>query len=41
MGNASDVNKAKELLAYELTSLVHSKEDAEKAIATAKTPFQR
>ena len=36
MGNASDVNKAKELLAYELTNLVHSKEDAEKAIATAK-----
>lgn len=39
MGNASDVNKAKELLAYELTSLVHSKEDAEKAIATAKRLF--
>ena len=39
MGNASDVNKAKELLAYELTSLVHSKEDAERAIATAKRLF--
>ena len=39
MGNASDVNKAKELLAYELTSLVHSKEDAEKAIAKKSMYF--
>ncbi len=39
MTSAADVNKAKELLAYELTSLVHSKEDAEKAIATAKSLF--
>ena len=39
MTNAADVNKAKELLAYELTSLVHSREDAEKAIATAKSLF--
>lgn len=39
MANAADVNKAKELLAYELTSLVHSKEDAEKAVATAKSLF--
>ena len=39
MDNAADVNKAKELLAYELTSLVHSREDAEKAIATAKSLF--
>ena len=39
MTNAADINKAKELLAYELTSLVHSKEDAEKAIATAKSLF--
>ena len=37
--NRVRVNKAKELLAYELTSLVHSKEDAEKAIATAKRLF--
>ncbi len=37
--SAADVNKAKELLAYELTSLVHSREAAEKAIATAKSLF--
>ena len=29
-------NKAKELLASELTSMVHSKEDADAALATAK-----
>lgn len=37
--DAAAVNSAKERLAYELTSLVHSKEEAEKAIATAKSLF--
>ncbi|MEG0304679.1 MAG: tyrosine--tRNA ligase [Oscillospiraceae bacterium] len=39
MTSGSDINKAKERLAYELTSLVHSKEEAEKALATAKNLF--
>ena len=33
------LNKAKEILAYELTSLVHGKEEAEKAQATARGLF--
>ena len=32
----SQLNKAKEILAYEVTKLVHGKEEAEKALAAAK-----
>ena len=35
----SQLNKAKEILAYELTALVHGKEEAEKAQAAAKALF--
>ena len=35
----SQLNTAKEILAYELTSLVHGKEEAEKAQATARSLF--
>ncbi len=35
----SQLNKAKEILAYELTSLVHGKEEAEKAQQAAKALF--
>ena len=35
----SEINKAKELLAYELTKLVHGKEEADKADAAAKAIF--
>ncbi len=35
----SQLNQAKEILAYELTSLVHSKEEAEKAQAAARALF--
>ena len=35
----SDLNKAKEILAYELTKLVHGEEEAEKARAAAKALF--
>ncbi len=35
----SELNKAKEILAYELTKLVHGKEEAEKALAAAKNIF--
>ena len=35
----SQLNKAKEILAYELTSLVHGKEEAEKAQETARALF--
>ena len=35
----SQLNTAKEILAYELTSLVHGKEEAEKAQAAAKALF--
>ena len=35
----SELNKAKEILAFELTSLVHGKEEAEKALAAAKSMF--
>ena len=34
-----DLNKAKEILAYELTNLVHGKEEAEKAKEAAKALF--
>ena len=35
----SELNKAKEILAYELTALVHGKEEAEKAQSAAKSIF--
>ena len=35
----SELNKAKEILAYELTALVHGEEEAKKAEATAKAIF--
>ena len=35
----SDLNRAKEILAYELTSLVHGKDKADKADASAKALF--
>ena len=35
----SDLNRAKEKLAYELTELVHGKEEAEKALGAAKAVF--
>ena len=35
----SDLNRAKEILAYELTSLVHGKDEANKADASAKALF--
>ena len=35
----SELNKAKEILAFELTALVHGKEEAEKALEAAKNMF--
>ena len=35
----SELNKAKEILAYELTALVHGKDEAEKAQSAAKSVF--
>ncbi len=35
----SAINSAKEKLAYELTSMIHGKEEADKALETAKTVF--
>lgn len=35
----AELNKAKEILAYELTKLVHSEEEAQKAVAGAKALF--
>jgi len=35
----ADINKAKERLAYELTKLVHSKEEADKALEAARSLF--
>ncbi len=35
----SELNKAKEILAYELTKLVHGEEEATKALETAKSVF--
>ena len=37
----SQLNKAKEILAYELTKLVHGEEEAEKAQAAAKALFSQ
>ncbi len=39
--NGSDINKAKEILAYEVTSLIHGKEKADKAQSTAKSLFSK
>lgn len=39
MTNGPSINRAKERLAFELTSLVHSKEDAQKALDTARSLF--
>lgn len=36
----SELNKAKEVLAFELTKLVHGEEEASKALATARSLFQ-
>ena len=35
----SELNKAKEILAYELTNLVHGEEEAKKALDAAKNVF--
>lgn len=35
----SELNKAKEILAYEVTNLIHGKEEADKAQETAKALF--
>lgn len=35
------LNKAKEILAYELTKMVHGEEEADKAQAAAKAVFGR
>lgn len=35
----SQLNEAKEILAYELTALVHGKEEAEKAKESARSVF--
>ena len=35
----SDLNRAKEILAYELTKLVHGKDEAEKALTAARAVF--
>ena len=37
--SGSDLNKAKEILAHELTALVHGKEEADKALEAAKSLF--
>ncbi len=39
MTSGAAINAAKERLAYELTSLVHSREEADKSLATAKSLF--
>ena len=36
-----ELNKAKEILAYELTSLVHSKEEADRALESARALFSQ
>ena len=35
----SDINRAKEILAYEQTKIIHGKEEADKALAAAKAAF--
>ena len=39
MEGSASLNKAKEILAYELTSMVHGKEEAEKAQDAARALF--
>ncbi len=39
MQSGAEINKAKELLAFELTSLVHCEEEAKKSLETAKSLF--
>jgi len=39
MEQGADINKAKERLAHEVTSLVHGKDEADKALAAAKALF--
>ena len=34
-----EINKAKEILAYEITKIIHGKDEADKALATAKAAF--
>ena len=36
---SGDINKAKEKLAFEVTSIIHGKDEAEKALAGAKAAF--
>ena len=36
----SEINKAKEVLAYELTKLIHGQEEADKALAAARALFE-
>ena len=38
-GSAADINKAKEKLAWEVTALIHGKDEAEKALNAAKAAF--
>ena len=38
-GEGAELNKAKEILAYQLTELVHGKEEADKAETAAKSIF--
>lgn len=38
-GKAAQLNKAKEILAFELTKMVHGEEEAKKAEETAKAIF--
>ncbi|MBQ9921576.1 MAG: tyrosine--tRNA ligase [Clostridia bacterium] len=37
----SEINKAKEVLAYELTKLIHGQEEADKALAAARALFEK
>ncbi len=37
----SEINKAKEVLAYEVTKIVHDKDEADKALAAAKAIFEQ
>lgn len=39
MGNDADINKAKEKLAWEVTALIHGKDEADKALNAAKAAF--
>jgi len=38
-GDGTDINKAKERLAWEITALIHGKDEADKALAAAKAAF--